>query len=51
MGHRDLYNKNQIRDKLFLVLIFLFRRGAAWQDYFTGLEKRCYMRKAAVSGV
>lgn len=30
MGHHDLYNKNQIRDKLFLVLIFYLeevRRG------------------------
>lgn len=49
MGHLDPYNKNQIRDKLFLVLIFLFRRGAEWIDYCIGLEKRYYTRKAAVS--
>jgi len=27
MGHLGLYNKNQIRDKLLLVLIFWNRRG------------------------
>lgn len=45
MGHHNFYNKNQIRDKLLLVLIFLFGRGAKWLDYCIGLEKRYYMRR------
>ena len=37
MGHHSFYNKNQIRDKLLLVLIF-FGAGevAEWQGY--GIE-------------
>ena len=40
MGHPGLYNRNQIRDKLLLVLIF-FGAGevAEWQGYGIGLEK------------
>lgn len=40
MGHHNFYNKNQIRDKLLLVLIF-FGAGevAEWQGYGIGLEK------------
>ena len=30
MGHPDLYNENQIRDKLLLVLIFL--KQVRWQS-------------------
>ena len=33
MGHLSFYNKNQIRDKLLLVLIFLqvrYQRGRLW---------------------
>ena len=39
MGHPDLYNENQIRDKLLLVLIF-FGAGevAEWQGYGIGLK-------------
>lgn len=45
MGHPGFYNKNQIRDKLLLVLIF-FGAGemAEWQGYGIGLEKRYYIR-------
>ena len=44
MGHHSFYNKNQIRDKLLLVLIF-FGAGevAEWQGYGIGLEKQYYM--------
>lgn len=40
MGHHSFYNKNQIRDKLVLVLIF-FGAGevAEWQGSGIGLEK------------
>ena len=40
MGHLSFYNKNQIRDKLLLVLIF-FGAGevAEWQGYGIGSER------------
>ena len=40
MGHLSFYNKNQIRDKLLLVLIF-FCTGevAKWQGYGIGSER------------
>lgn len=39
IGHLSIYNKNQIRDKLLLVLIF-FCTGevAKWQGYGIGLK-------------
>ena len=41
MGHLSFYNKNQIRDKLLLVLIFLGAGEVAeWQGYGNGLEKQ-----------
>ena len=44
MGHPGLYNRNQIRDKLLLVLIFLGAGEVAeWQGYGIGLEKQYYM--------
>mgnify|MGYP007007852825 CR=1 FL=1 len=48
MGHLSFYNKNQIRDKLLLVLIF-FQTGEAaeWQGYGIGSEKRYYMLRNA----
>lgn len=37
IGHLDLYNKNQIRDKLLLVLIFWeIAEVAEWQGYGIG---------------
>ena len=44
IGHLSIYNKNQIRDKLLLVLIF-FCTGevAKWQGYGIGLKKQYYM--------
>ena len=40
MGHLSFYNKNQIRDKLLLVLIFLeIDEVAEWQGYGIELEK------------
>ena len=41
MGHHSFYNKNQIRDKLLLVLIFLGAGEVA--GYGIGLEKQYYM--------
>lgn len=51
MGHLSFYNKNQIRDKLLLVLIF-FGAGevAKWQGYGIGLEKQYYMLRNAEDG-
>ena len=48
IGHLSIYNKNQIRDKLLLVLIF-FGAGevAEWQGYGIGLEKQYYMLRNA----
>ena len=44
MGHLSFYNKNQIRDKLLLVLIFLgVGEVAEWQGYGIGLEKQYYI--------
>ena len=44
IGHLSIYNKNQIRDKLLLVLIFLGAGEVAeWQGYGIGLEKQYYM--------
>ena len=39
MGHLSFYNKNQIRDKLLLVLIFAAGEVIEWQGYGIGLEK------------
>jgi len=36
MGHLSFYNKNQIRDKLLLVLIFAAGEVIEWQGY--GIE-------------
>ena len=33
MGHLSFYNKNQIRDKLLLVLIFAAGEAIEWQGY------------------
>ena len=50
IGHLDLYNKNQIRDKLLLVLIFLeIDEVAEWQGYGIGLEKPYYMLRNVVN--
>lgn len=46
MVHLDLYNKNQIRGKLLLVLIFLkIDEVAEWQGYGIGFGKRYCMQK------
>lgn len=48
MGHLSFYNKNQIRDKLLLVLIFFEADEVAeWQGYGIGLEKQYYMLRNA----
>lgn len=40
MGHLSFYNKNQIRDKLLLVLIFFEADEVAeWIGYGIGLKK------------
>ena len=54
IGHLGLYNKNQIRDELFLVLIFLkiiLEEVAEWQGCCIGSERAYYMQKDAVSAV
>ena len=44
MGHPGLYNRNQIRDKLLLVLIFFEADEVAeWIGYGIGLKKQYYM--------
>ena len=44
MGHHSFYNKNQIRDKLLLVLIFFEADEVAeWIGYGIGLKKQYYM--------
>ena len=44
MGHLSFYNKNQIRDKLLLVLIFFDADEVAeWIGYGIGLKKQYYM--------
>lgn len=44
MGHLSFYNKNQIRDKLLLVLIFFEADEVAeWIGYGIGLKKQYYM--------
>ena len=47
MGHLSFYNKNQIRDKLLLVLIFAAGEVIEWQGYGIGLEKQYYMLRNA----
>ena len=47
MGHLDLYNKNQIRDKLLLVLFFEIDEVAEWKGYGIGLEKQYYILRNA----
>ena len=47
MGHLSFYNKNQIRDKLLLVLIFVAGEVIEWQGYGIGLEKQYYMLRNA----
>ena len=47
MGHLSFYNKNQIRDKLLLVLIFAAGEVTEWQGYGIGLEKQYYMLRNA----
>ena len=50
MGHLSFYNKNQIRDKLLLVLIFWeIDEVAEWQGYGIGLEKQYYMLRNVVN--
>lgn len=39
MGHLSFYNKNQIRDKLLLVLIFAAGEVTEWQGYGIGSER------------
>ena len=39
MGHLSFYNKNQIRDKLLLVLIFAAGEVIEWQGYGIGSER------------
>ena len=39
MGHHSFYNKNQIRDKLLLVLIFVAGEVTEWQGYGIGSER------------
>ena len=39
MGHLSFYNKNQIRDKLLLVLIFASGEVTEWQGYGIGSER------------
>ena len=43
MGHLSFYYKNQIRDKLLLVLIFAAGEVIEWQGYGIGLKKQYYM--------
>ena len=44
IGHLSIYNKNQIRDKLLLVLIFFEADEVAeWIGYGIGLKKQYYM--------
>ena len=44
MGHLSFYNKNQIRDKLLLVLIFVEAGELSWwRGYGIELEKQYYM--------
>lgn len=47
MGHLSFYNKNQIRDKLLLVLFFEIDEVAEWKGYGIGLEKQYYMLRNA----
>ena len=47
MGHLSFYYKNQIRDKLLLVLIFAAGEVIEWQGYGIGLEKHYYMLRNA----
>lgn len=48
MGHLSFYNKNQIRDKLLLVLIFFEADEVAeWIGYGIGLKKQYYMLRNA----
>ena len=49
MGHLDLYNKNQIRDKLLLVLFFEIDEVAEWKSYGIGIEKQYYMLRNVVN--
>lgn len=52
IGHLGLYNKNQIRDKLLLVHIFLeIDEVTEWQGYGIGLEKQYYMLRNVVNVV
>ena len=39
IGHLSFYNKNQIRDKLLLVLIFAAGEVIEWQGYGIGSER------------
>ena len=44
MGHLSFYNKNQIRDKLLLVLIFFETDDVSdWIGYGIGLKKQYYI--------
>jgi len=43
MGHLSFYNKNQIRDKLLLVLIFWSRRGNRVARLWYWIRKRIYI--------
>ena len=52
IGHLGLYNKNQIRDKLLQVHIFLeIDEVTEWQGYGIGLEKQYYMLRNVVNVV
>ena len=51
MGHLNLYNKNQIREKLLLVLIFLKIIRCESCEVIIGLEEWYYMLRNAVSAV
>ena len=50
MGHLDLYNKNQIRDKTLTGSYFFeINEVAEWQGYGIGLEKQYYMLRNVVN--
>ena len=50
LGQYRIYNKNQIRDKLLLVLIFLeIDEVVEWQGYGIGYEKQYYMLRNVVN--
>lgn len=51
MGHLDLYNRNQIRDKTLTGSYFFEYEVAKWRGYGIGLGKQYYMQKNVVNVV